>query len=87
MLDGCVVALGGHTGFGLTQEQVKSVERYDQHNTDTWQLMKSVNMPDINYKKSVLVALDGLIYVFGKEQFMQLGWLNLLGYMQNEWVN
>ena len=65
VLDGYVYAVGGPTHWTCA----KLVERYHA-DTNTWQLMESVgmsgNMPtDMN---PGMVALEGLIYVLGREQ-------------------
>ena len=55
-------ALGGSKGS-------ENVERYHP-NTNTWQLVDTVGMPEHPYSASIMqaVALDGLIYVIASER-------------------
>ena len=66
-LGGYVYAVGGRNLF--THSTFHSVERYDP-DTNSWQLMKSVDMPVPAFPCGIskVVALDGLIYAIGGQR-------------------
>ena len=72
-----LVALGGYVyavgGYLIGRGSLHSVERYDP-DTNSWQLMKSVDMPVPAFPCGIskVVALDGLIYAIGRFMFQEV---------------